>query len=181
MPELEVGNQLYLNMAISVSLWKALDSLSVKNVAIKWPNDILVDGKKIAGILIENSLSGSLIKNSIIGVGLNVKQIEFVEFKRQATSLKKELGETIDIQVVLERVLEDIKTEYLKLKKGRFQEIKEAYLDELYGYKKQMEFEDKDGSFSAQIIGVDEHGRLMLQKEEGSVNAYRLKEVAFKA
>ena len=44
-----------------------------------------------------------------------------------------------------------------------------------------MEFEDKDGSFSAQIIGVDEHGRLMLQKEEGSVNAYRLKEVAFKA
>src|SRR5690606_36825902 len=76
-----------LNIAISTAIITALERFEIPKISVKWPNDILADGKKIAGILIENSFSGQHAFFSIVGIGLNVNQTDFDGFPK-ASSLK---------------------------------------------------------------------------------------------
>ena len=95
---LSVNDQFLLSQFVSVSLIQMLRNIGL-NAEVKWPNDIYINNKKVAGILIENQLSGYTLKSSIIGVGLNVNQKLFENIS--ATSLYNELGEFISIQSVL--------------------------------------------------------------------------------
>jgi len=90
--ELPVDSRFDISKAAALGIARYLDSLSVGEVSIKWPNDILVEDQKIAGILIENSIVGQQIKKAIIGIGLNVNQEVFPEFSRIATSIKLQNG-----------------------------------------------------------------------------------------
>ena len=70
-PKLDVSQQFLFNKFIALSLCQALNNYSF-TTKIKWPNDILIDSKKVAGILIENSIQGSKIEKSIVGIGVNI-------------------------------------------------------------------------------------------------------------
>src|SRR5690606_34414076 len=106
--DLPVADQFLLNMGVSLAIFDALRQLYVPDLSVKWPNDILSGHFKICGILIENVLSGTMIQTSIIGIGLNVNQLNFGDLS-QASSLKLILGRTFDLDELLHSVVGHIK------------------------------------------------------------------------
>ncbi len=144
---------------------------------VKWPNDIYVGHRKIAGILIENQLSGSRISRSIIGVGLNINQSEFGELN--ATSLYLEIGKYVDVKEVLLRFLNHFNTQWLAFRAHEVSQLKSKYCSLLLGLNQTRTFEDVNGDFSGVIRGVDELGRLQVETAQGQ-NVYDLKEIRFR-
>lgn len=176
-PNLAVENQFLLSKVVALGVKKALDTLSVGKVSIKWPNDILVANRKLGGILIENFISGGKIGDAIVGVGLNINQSRFSLFPREATSLLLESGQLHRPEEVLALVLEGIKEYYLLLD-NKVRVIDEAYLNALYGYGVPMHYEDKEGPFRGVIMAVAADGKLQVNKN-GKLKKYDLKELIF--
>lgn len=84
----------------------AIENLYQLKIELKWPNDILIDGKKVAGILIESSSSGKKIERVVIGIGINVNQVSFQgNFKIGPTSIKNESDQNIEREILLAEVL----------------------------------------------------------------------------
>lgn len=176
-PELRVENQFLLSKAISIGLKNFLDSMSVGEITIKWPNDLLINGEKVAGILIENSICRSLINTAVVGIGLNVNQLEFQEYQRSATSLAKLSGKCYDLNSLLPLVLEQIRLAYLQINATPVQ-LNRRYLQALHGLGKSLKYEDQEGVFKGVILGVLPSGRLQLNRE-GKLKNYELKELKF--
>ena len=104
-----IQDQFYLSMAVSLGLISALRAYIGMSLKIKWPNDILAEKDKLAGILIENVLKGPIIHHSIIGIGLNVNQLEFPTDIGNVTSLKKLTGINFNNDELLNEILNSIK------------------------------------------------------------------------
>ena len=176
-PEVSVGNQFSLTQLVAVSLNEWLDTLAVEGVQIKWPNDILVRGRKIAGVLIENSIQGNEISHSVIGIGLNVNQNVFSTFSRPATSLSIELDGLFDCKKLLNQFLRVFKTNYLKFKPGQIN-LQQRYLGTLYGFGTPQRYKDCEGEFTGVILGVLPSGKLQINKK-GKLKNYDLKDLKF--
>ncbi len=84
---LSPDKQFYLNMAVALGIREFCESICAEHVQIKWPNDILINGKKVCGVLIENALQGSKIQHSVIGIGININQSKFDAELPHATSI----------------------------------------------------------------------------------------------
>jgi len=98
---LPVTQQFNLNLAISVGIINALIPVLGTGVKIKWPNDVYFNDKKLGGVLIENIIQGQIIKNSIVGIGLNVNQTEFADWVPNPTSVKQILQKDYDLKNLL--------------------------------------------------------------------------------
>lgn len=173
---LAARQQFQLTLAASLALCKFLKSLGLNETKIKWPNDILVGTKKICGILIENSIQGERIQQSIVGIGLNINQIEFDV--ATATSLKLQINQSYDLNDVLHQLLPLIESAYLQLRSGNNNLLRNAYLQNLYGLNRLLPFETEGKRFDGIIEDIDEHGRLIIA-HSSSRKAYEMKEVTF--
>jgi BirA family biotin operon repressor/biotin-[acetyl-CoA-carboxylase] ligase len=170
-------DQFVLSAMIARSIYEVLkEFLPHHLVEIKWPNDILVNGKKICGVLIENSIQGAHIQNCIIGIGLNVLQENF-ENLPTATSMSLN-GYRGNIETILIRLLEIIEKNYLFLKTGRSIEIFELYHKVLHGKNQVLKFSDLNSEFSGTIQNVATDGRLEILTDQGKRYFYH-KEVVF--
>lgn len=169
---LSVERQFILTKIVSLSL---VDFLNGRGVAakIKWPNDIYVGKKKIAGVLIENMLKGSLIKKSIIGIGLNTNQKEFGDLS--ATSLRLQTGDHCSNDEALFSLIERLNKYLQRIDDSG---LNREYLDHLFRMGEPASFEDDNGVFEGTIIGVDTDGKLCLDRDS-SVKKYSLKEIKF--
>jgi len=174
-----------ISKLVSVALQQCLQAwMPSEKVEIKWPNDILVNRKKIAGILVENHLSGSGIRHSIIGIGLNVNQAHFPPHLPQATSMAMLAGRTFDLKETLNRILERMEALYLQLRAGRSSQMDFDYLQGLYGYGEHIPVEVlKEGSLptgrqTVVLAGIDASGRLALEIDQG-LHYFQMKEIAF--
>lgn len=174
--EFEVSFPFYISMAVSLAILKTLKSLQIPGVCIKWPNDILSASQKVCGILIENSFKNKL-NASIIGVGLNVNQIEFNTIAK-ASSLKKITGKTYDLETVLQAVVKHMLA-YLKLlERGCFDDLKQEYEANLFRKNKPSTFKDLRGVlFSGVIQGVTKHGKLEVLLDDNLLKEFDLKEI----
>jgi BirA family transcriptional regulator, biotin operon repressor / biotin---[acetyl-CoA-carboxylase] ligase len=173
---LPAQDQFGLNMAISVGILDYLKSHLKSNVHIKWPNDILVENRKVCGILIENSIKGSLISHSVVGVGLNVNQIQFTHDR--ATSLKKETGKTFSLHDELENLLWCVEKFYMLLRQQNYTLLQEYYYQHLYGLNEERKFKSSGTEWTGTITGVDHAGRLKVQTTEGE-KVFSFKEIEF--
>jgi BirA family biotin operon repressor/biotin-[acetyl-CoA-carboxylase] ligase len=173
---LPVKDQFYLNMAIALGVYDYLQEIFKDHVKIKWPNDILIKGKKVCGILIENQISGQQIQHSIVGVGLNVNQEKFS--LENATSLRVLSGEEFQLEDVLEGVLEKIESRYLLVREQLLDSISIAFTEVMYWLGEQHVFSTHGVEFTGMVIGVDEIGRLKIQTNEG-LKTFGVKEVEF--
>ncbi|MDT7829657.1 biotin--[acetyl-CoA-carboxylase] ligase [Pricia sp. S334] len=175
--DLPVRKGFVLNLCVSLSLYNALKRYSVPKLRIKWPNDILSGTSKICGILIENSLLGSKIHTSIIGIGLNVNQTIF-EGLPNVSSLKLLLGETLDLDVLLRDVVDELQSMFSEFEEKGQEQLWDAYENVLFGIGECFTFEDKNGmAFKGLIKGVNKDGQLIIGREDGSLEEFGMKEV----
>ena len=99
-------NTNHLNFAASLAVSMAIENLYQLRTELKWPNDVLIDKKKVAGILIETSIKGTKVERVVIGIGINLNQIAFQgEFNLTPTSLKLEMGTDVDRENMLAEIL----------------------------------------------------------------------------
>jgi len=159
-----------LNQIVSVAMVEWLKKDLKIQAKIKWPNDILSVQKKLAGILIENTYLKNQLTHSIIGIGLNVNQEEFVNLP-QAISLKNITGKSFNLEELLLQFLSHLDNAL----KNREKTVKK-YLLHFYKYEQQMNFEINDEIINATVKGVTQNGELLLEKE-GQLTAYDLKQV----
>nr|WP_321237310.1 biotin--[acetyl-CoA-carboxylase] ligase [uncultured Psychroserpens sp.] len=174
---LKIESSFYISMMMSLAISKVLKDLQIKNVKVKWPNDILADQKKISGILIENVIKNNQLQATIIGFGLNVNQVYF-ENLPLATSMHIVSGQTYHLDEVLKCIIVQLRLYTEILKTGNFQLIKEMYESELFRKNKPSTFEDVEGVlFSGFIKGVSNSGHLQVLIEDDILKEFDLKEV----
>lgn len=170
--------QFALSQVVSLGILEFVNS-KVEQASIKWPNDIYIGGKKIGGILIENSIIGSLFTESIVGVGLNINQQKFSEWIPNPTSLKLIADKEYNVEECLLNICSKISYWYEKLKNGFSNELNNSYLSHLYRLAIWAYYKTENKAFKGKIKGVDEIGRLMIENEDGKVLSFQFKEVEY--
>lgn len=173
--DIEAREQFHISMAISLAICDAMQSYGMKDVSVKWPNDIYWKDKKLCGILIENRLSGTFIRDSIIGIGLNVNQDVFLSDAPNPVSMRQILGREFNRDEVLRRILAKLNVcrcmvdfTYMRYNAMLYRRGKGFF-----------PFRNASGEFMAEILETDRSGLLMLRKQSGEVQSYAFKEVQF--
>jgi BirA family biotin operon repressor/biotin-[acetyl-CoA-carboxylase] ligase len=174
------ADQFILSQIVSLAIKQTLNQY-IDNVTIKWPNDIYWKNKKIAGILIENSIMGQNIEHSVIGIGLNVNQEHFVSDAPNPVSTFNILGKSLDVDVLMSKIFSNLLLLYKELSEDTGDRIRKIYMDSLYRLNGYFSFSDASGRFDAKIEQVMTDGRLCLITDKGEKRFYYFKEVAFEA
>ncbi len=172
-------NKIYLiskAIALGIKDYLAEESIEAK---IKWPNDIYVDDNKICGVLIENSLRGDKVLQSICGIGLNVNQQIFPAEVSNPVSMKMITGRTYDIDDCFALLCRHLEKRYLQLKSQNFNFVNNDYLKALHRFYEMETYETPAEKFHAQIIDVEDEGKLVLKKENGTIVRFGFKEIKF--
>lgn len=180
-PKLIAANkQFIISRIVSLAIKKVLDRY-IDNISIKWPNDIYWKDKKIAGMLIENSLMGQKINSSIIGIGLNVNQDGFPKDLPNPVSMKMITRNEYSRDELLSFFLSEFNLLYQSLQNGGDEKVIESdYMRNLYRRDDYHWFEDSNERYKGRIIDVLPSGHLVIEtlnnKEE---RIYAFKEVSF--
>jgi BirA family biotin operon repressor/biotin-[acetyl-CoA-carboxylase] ligase len=158
----------YLIMIASLAAARSIESVSGQTTQIKWPNDVLIDGKKICGILIENELKGNKVDFSIIGIGINValKVTDHKEIADTATSLTTKQNDDLRLKLI-KALLQEFDKLYFQLPDGKA--IYEAWRRKLLTLGKSVK-----ATWGKQVIegtaeDVDENGALLIRDVHGDL------------
>lgn len=170
--------QFMLSKAISLGIMDYLLGRA-NDFSIKWPNDIYYQNRKIAGILIENSIQGSNLTESIVGIGLNLNQKYFSQEIRNPISLNTITGEEYNLTEELNSLLRFIDIRYTQLLDKSYDELNEIYLRNLYRYNEWHPFKKGEVVFTARIIGVSPMGHLRVELKNGQHESYAFKDVEY--
>src|ERR1700756_1159275 len=175
-----VNKQFYLSKITSLAVFGMLTEFlntSLYDIKIKWPNDILVNDRKIAGILIENILRGNFLQNSVVGVGININQQSFANVDKQVTSLSILLQKEFDLKEMLQVFCKHFEVLYLSLKQNNLGKISQAYFKQLYKFNEWAVYQSKGEKFTAKITTVEESGLLVLTTQQNEKVKFKFKEV----
>lgn len=167
----------HLNVAVSIAIIEVLETLNIPNLAIKWPNDIMSDDKKIAGILIENRFKSDTTIESVVGIGLNVNQKDFNALPK-ASSLSIVANMEFDIDFILEEIVKRIQANCTHISKKATEKLWGIYLENLFKKDVLMKFEDQHKSvFNGTIVGVTQEGKLEVALENKTIEGFGIKEI----
>lgn len=173
-----IMEQFIISKVITLGIYEALYK-HIKELKIKWPNDIYAGNKKIGGILIENSVIYGKINNSIAGIGINVNQTYFRSDAPNPTSLKILTNKHFDLEIILEEILSGIDKFYNLLIEGNFEFIDRMFISVLFRLNEQNKFKTQNIEFEGKIIGVNEIGQLQIIDTENKIHEFHFKEVEF--
>ena len=173
---LPVVSQFALSQVIALAVRRAMACFGVSTM-LKWPNDIYVEGRKLAGILVELDCCGAVVEQAVIGVGLNINQDSFAVMDKVPVSMKMLRGATFDVDEVLAALLDAFSHYYALLQSGGREILAAEYKSCLLGYKKIMRYRDASSLFDAEIVDVASDGYLVLKRADGSLSTYAFKEV----
>ena len=188
---LRVDGVISLGDQAEIVLTQVVEPGLAGDFSVKWPNDIYWKDYKIAGILIENTLQGNLILDSVVGVGLNVNQELFLSDAPNPMSLKNITGQDFDRNCLLEDIVKrfigymemvsDADTASdVDVSSGLGKEsVERLYHSRLYRREGWHRFRDAAGCFEARIEGVRTNGLLLLETRSGEQRAYEFKQVQF--
>ena len=171
-----LDEQFYLNIITCLATTDALEVFTGNNLKIKWPNDIYAGINKIAGILLEASVSKRNIDHTIIGLGVNINQQEFGGLK--ATSVLLETGSTQRIDDIMELILLSLEKWYQKLKNRDYEEIILRYHSLLFWRNEKHVFYIRGELIDGQIKGINNRGQLIVEIK-GVNQIFNNKELVF--
>ncbi|MGC9330634.1 MAG: biotin--[acetyl-CoA-carboxylase] ligase [Bacteroidales bacterium] len=173
---LDAYRQFYFSIIIALSIDDLLKNYHLKS-AVKWPNDILVNEKKIAGLLIESEIQQGKVICIVAGIGLNINQTTFSDEIKHPTSLALEGVKNQTPESVLYELIEMVDIWYKELKNNAFATIKSTYLDRLTGYQTWKMYKSNKNIFKGKIVDVCEDGKAIIQSENGKIHQFDIKEV----
>lgn len=160
---LEPSDQFYLTQVASLAVSDLIEQLApTLKAVIKWPNDVYVDRKKIAGILIENIITGNSFGYSIIGIGLNVNQRNFKSDAPNPVSLGQLTNQNFSVDALAIQLQSCILARYEQLEAGHTKQLKLDYLSRLFQVGVEARYLFNNQTINAVISGVDSYGRLRL-------------------
>ena len=178
-PDIQAKKQFTICQYVSIAIADFIkETCSIPNVYIKWPNDIYINNKKAAGILIEHFIRGEIINYSIVGIGLNINQTVFSSSLPNATSLCLETGQKYEPIECMKTMIERMK----QTEKLSEDELKTRYLSYLY---KKDEFSNfiihriSDNPVSLMIKSVNELGLLELLDKNNNPHCYAFNEIVY--
>lgn len=175
------AHQFVISMITALTIKDVLDGYA-DDIKIKWPNDIYWKDKKICGILIENDLAGMYVGRSVLGIGININQREFLSDAPNPVSLYQITGREESREKVLSNITQLLKDRFECLasdKESYEQYVYDDFLRSLYRSRGFFSFEDENGVFIAKIKTVMSDGHLVLERENGDSKAYAFKEVQY--
>ena len=151
-----------LSMATAVGLHRFFSRYAGAGIKVKWPNDLYSGARKTGGILIENSISGEEWKHAIVGIGVNINQINFEEFNREAGSLKQITGVQYDVVTLAKELCEDLQWAYGILVTNP-KMVLDVYGQHLYKTNEVVRLKNGSRVFDATVKGVTTSGQLIVQ------------------
>ena len=171
----KIENRFLLNIISSISVFNLLKKYNLKNLSVKWPNDIMTGNKKISGILIENNIRGKLINYSVIGIGINVNQLNFKNLPK-ATSLHIETGVTNSPELMAEEL-----QQILKLNFELMQENPDKLLDDfnkfLFEKDKTVNYLTNNKILLGRLIKVNKLGEILIRNNDGVIEKFNVDEI----
>lgn len=175
---LDVSQQFYLNMAVSLAVKDFCENVLNEEIKIKWPNDIYYHDTKLGGILIENSINGSRISSSVVGIGLNVNQETFSTELPNPISFFQIANREFKLESLIELLASFIEKYYLQLRQLQFNFLDKAYTVALFRYQQTFNFKKGESIFRGEINGVAKDGKLIIHSG-GKEMRLGFKEVEF--
>lgn len=176
---LRASEQFLISELVALALCDMLQVYGIR-AEIKWTNDIYVGGKKIAGILIEHTLSGENLKSTIVGVGLNINQRVFSPELPNPTSMANILGRELSREDVVESLWRCLMARYVQLRDGKVSMIEGDYLKRIYRLNQKQRFRLPSGEeFDGVIRGVEHRGDLVVEHPDHKICKYMFREVEF--
>jgi BirA family biotin operon repressor/biotin-[acetyl-CoA-carboxylase] ligase len=179
-PPVKARDQFYLSEAAAIAVVEALTAEAGDGFAVKWPNDVYWQDKKVCGMLLENSLDGSGIAHCVVGIGINVNQERFVSDAPNPVSLINITGREHDLMALLKGVCARIEQLVDSLADDNARvDLHQRYMAALYRNDGQLHpYEDADGNrFMASVAGIAPDGTLTLRHEDGTSRDYLFKQV----
>lgn len=177
---LKINNAFMLSKTISLGIIDYLNSINKHtSFKIKWPNDIYFKNKKIAGILIENSIKGDKINHSIVGIGININQQIFNTDLNNPISLKTIFNTHFNTSDTLKQILKQINIRYKELINKDFYKIDYCYFKELFRNDNFYNYKLDNTIFSAKIIDVKQDGQILLRNKQNKIMSFYFKEIVF--
>ena len=176
---LPAERQFLLSEAVPLGIVEVLDTvLPADKISIKWPNDLVYENRKLAGILINSTIKVNMMDVSIIGIGLNVNQMQFQDWPTHPISLKMITGQTYDLRPLMEQIADRIliKVEQLKSDPAI---IEQEYLKRLFRYQTWADYEVDGKVLRLFMTGIDVFGRLQLVDEAQQSYLFDIKEIKF--
>lgn len=176
---LPAERQFLLSEAVPLGIIEVLDQLlPTEKLSIKWPNDLYYENQKLAGILINSTIKANMMDTSIIGIGLNVNQMQFQDWPTHPISMKQITGKDYDLQPLLEQIAEHvlIKVEQLKSDPAI---IEQDYLKRLFRYRTWADYEVEGNVLRLFMTGIDTFGQLQLVDEQQELHQYEIKQIKF--
>ncbi len=171
LPAQQITDQFAFNSSVALAIARVLQQLNNNwNIRIKWPNDIIVNDKKAGGILIENLIRGSRWAHSVVGLGLNVKQVSFPPELPYATSLKIASGNDINITKLRDDIRENIILSATCQPPA--EKIMAGYNEYLYKRGQKQGFSNSTQKWKATILNAHKDGTLEVQLEDGTIVFY---------
>ncbi len=178
-PQIQPSRQFHVCRQVSVAVAEFVkETFSIKNVYIKWPNDIYINDKKLVGILIEHFLNQEIINYSIVGIGININQTSFSAILPNPTSICLETGKTYSVEFCLEKVMDKIK-QMIECPVGL---LEKQYINYLYKYDVFSNYiipKTSQEPLLLKITGVDEMGLLQLEDKDNRLYSCAFNEVVY--
>ena len=188
------ADQFRISMLVPLAIVNVLNHIEPQlsdSLTIKWPNDIYIGNKKLAGILIENTLAGNHVATSVAGVGVNVNQERFISDAPNPVSLCQVTGKQYDLHTLMYAIAEE--TERLLPLLNAPEELKRQYMQHLYRAGGMYPYEEREVSltpvsiqqqdnsrqFLAEIADIDSNGCLCLRLQDQSIRRYHFKQLRY--
>ncbi|MCZ4224066.1 biotin--[acetyl-CoA-carboxylase] ligase [Pedobacter rhodius] len=176
---LPLKKQFYLNIAVSLAIAKALSAFLPDAVKVKWPNDIYYNKRKLGGILIENTLTGVIIKSAVVGIGININQANFsADLSQKATSVFQILQKETVLERIIEKIFVYMEKYYLNLKSGDYGFLQKEYLENLLNFNVKANYSQNGHVFEGCIKGVEDDGPLIMEID-GKTKVFNFKEIEY--
>ncbi|MEM1583428.1 MAG: biotin--[acetyl-CoA-carboxylase] ligase [Nitrososphaerota archaeon] len=171
-PKTSISTYSILCLLSSLSVVEAIKDLTSIEAFIKWPNDVYVSGKKIAGILVESEVFGDIIERAIVGIGLNLNfRIDAIpgELRNKVTTLLEEYGKPVHTETLLLRILNELKKNYEKYKIGAYSELIEAIKSDMEILGREAVVSLSHGEILGVVRDLDIDGNLIFESSGGKI------------
>lgn len=172
-PDVDSSKIPIITLATGVAVERSLEKIGIENPEIKWPNDILIDGKKVCGILTEAITKLNSIETVIVGVGidvnLNIKDFP-EDLQKTTTSIEHKLGKRIDENQLIKIFFEEFEKIYELYSHEKYEEILKEWRKSSYSIGKIVEVKKPyKKPYDAYVVGISNDGALVVEKYDGTL------------